>query len=99
MMECYSGKTLLVTGHTGFKGSWLCAWASTLGARVIGISDTVPTSPANFKVSKIDSLVEDHRVAPIIRKPVRHSKKEGCSYSGSASYPMLHRPCQVPKVI
>lgn len=61
-MECYSGKTLLVTGHTGFKGSWLCAWASTLGARVIGISDTVPTSPANFKVSKIDSLVEDHRV-------------------------------------
>ena len=61
-MKCYSGKTILITGHTGFKGSWLCAWASSLGARVIGISDNIPTSPSNFEASKISNFVEDHRI-------------------------------------
>lgn len=36
--EFYSGKTVLVTGHTGFKGAWLALWLTRLGARVIGIS-------------------------------------------------------------
>jgi CDP-glucose 4,6-dehydratase len=61
-MKCYSGKTVLITGHTGFKGSWLCSWLLSLGAKVVGLSDDVPTSPSNFLVSKIDTLVEDHRI-------------------------------------
>ncbi|MEM1271724.1 MAG: NAD-dependent epimerase/dehydratase family protein, partial [Bacteroidota bacterium] len=34
--EAYRGKTVLVTGHTGFKGSWLCEWLLMMGAEVIG---------------------------------------------------------------
>ena len=58
---CFSGKTALVTGHTGFKGSWLSAWLHELGARVVGVSDRVPTDPANFEASRIHELVVDHR--------------------------------------
>ena len=50
-------KSVLVTGHTGFKGSWLCLWLSHLGARVIGYSLAPPTSPSNFVVSRVDTLV------------------------------------------
>ncbi|WP_338115187.1 NAD-dependent epimerase/dehydratase family protein [Thiocapsa imhoffii] len=34
----YQDKTVLVTGHTGFKGAWLCEWLLMLGARVVGIA-------------------------------------------------------------
>lgn len=46
----YSGKRVLITGHTGFKGSWLCAWLLRLGAEVAGFSIGVPSEPSNFKV-------------------------------------------------
>lgn len=46
----YSGKRVLVTGHTGFKGSWLCTWLLQLGAQVAGFSLDVPTIPAMFEV-------------------------------------------------
>jgi len=61
-MKCYYGKTVLITGHTGFKGSWLCAWLTSLGARVVGLSDNISTSPSNFEASKIENLIEDYRV-------------------------------------
>jgi len=45
-MGCFeninNGKTLLVTGHTGFKGSWLLLWLNSLGAKAIGFSFDVP---------------------------------------------------------
>jgi CDP-glucose 4,6-dehydratase len=46
----YENKKVLVTGNTGFKGSWLCTWLLKLGARVYGISNEVPTKPAMFEV-------------------------------------------------
>lgn len=46
----YSGKKVLVTGHTGFKGSWLSAWLLALGADVAGFSLSVPTEPSNFDI-------------------------------------------------
>ena len=46
----YKNKTVIVTGHTGFKGSWLSLWLVTLGAKVIGISKNVPTKPSHFDV-------------------------------------------------
>jgi CDP-glucose 4,6-dehydratase len=44
----YNNKKVLITGHTGFKGSWLALWLSKLGAKVLGYSDKVPTSPSHF---------------------------------------------------
>lgn len=44
----YKDKKVLVTGHTGFKGSWLTTWLLKLGAEVIGISKDIPTHPAMF---------------------------------------------------
>ena len=57
----FAGKTTLVTGHTGFKGSWLSVWLSQLGANVIGLSDRVPTEPAHYKSIK-SIFVNDLRI-------------------------------------
>ena len=54
----YAGKTVLVTGHTGFKGSWLCTWLNQLGARVVGFALEAPTSPNNFTASKLTDRLE-----------------------------------------
>jgi CDP-glucose 4,6-dehydratase len=50
----------LVTGHTGFKGSWLTHWLTRLGAEVGGFSVDVPTSPANFNVLHLEEKVRHH---------------------------------------
>ncbi|QOG11504.1 CDP-glucose 4,6-dehydratase [Arcobacter sp. FWKO B] len=44
----YKDKTVLVTGHTGFKGSWLVYWLSQMGAKVVGYSLEAPTKPSHF---------------------------------------------------
>jgi CDP-glucose 4,6-dehydratase len=51
-----------VTGHTGFKGSWLSIWLISLGAKVIGLSIDIPSNPSNFRASRIKNLVEDCKV-------------------------------------
>ena len=56
----YSGRRVLVTGHTGFKGSWLSLWLRMLGADVCGISLDPDTNPNHFDLLNVD--LEDHRV-------------------------------------
>ena len=55
----FAGRRVLVTGHTGFKGSWLCLWLSRLGAKVSGFSDAIPTDPSHFAVLQLD--LDDRR--------------------------------------
>ena len=50
--DVYKDKTVLVTGHTGFKGSWLSIWLNELGANVIGYSLDPYTERDNFVLSK-----------------------------------------------
>ncbi len=57
----YSGKTILVTGHTGFKGSWLSHWLCMLGANVVGLSVDIPTSPSNFEITRLGNCLSDYR--------------------------------------
>lgn len=45
----WDGRRVLVTGHTGFKGSWLSLWLRELGASVFGLSDAIPTNPSHFE--------------------------------------------------
>ncbi len=54
----YKGKNVLVTGDTGFKGSWLSIWLKLLGANVYGYANNVPTEPSNFESCKLDKLIK-----------------------------------------
>lgn len=56
--EIYKNKTVLITGHTGFKGSWLTTWLLKLGANVVGVSNEIPTNPAMFEVLEIDNKIK-----------------------------------------
>lgn len=55
--DIYRGRKVLVTGHTGFKGSWLSTWLLRLGADVIGYSDEVPTTPSLFDAIGLQNKV------------------------------------------
>jgi CDP-glucose 4,6-dehydratase len=59
--SAYKGKTVLITGHTGFKGSWLATWLTQLGARVVGVSLEPPSTPSNFAASRVADDVRDIR--------------------------------------
>lgn len=64
-LEFYQGKKVLITGHTGFKGTWMCMLLTQLGARVTGYALEPPTQPSVFALSgieeKIDSVIGDIR--------------------------------------
>ncbi|MDD4028119.1 MAG: CDP-glucose 4,6-dehydratase [Caldisericia bacterium] len=57
----YHGKRVFVTGHTGFKGSWLCQWLVTMGADVMGYSIDIPTKPSLFEVLQLPTQLQDIR--------------------------------------
>jgi CDP-glucose 4,6-dehydratase len=54
----WAGRRVLVTGHTGFKGSWLALWLSRLGAEVTGFALPAPTVPSLFEQARLGALVE-----------------------------------------
>lgn len=54
----YKGKKVLVTGHTGFKGSWLSIWLHELGAKVVGVSLDPNTNRDNFVISRVGAKLE-----------------------------------------
>jgi CDP-glucose 4,6-dehydratase len=54
----WAGRRVLVTGHTGFKGSWLSLWLTRMGAEVTGLSHAVPTDPSLFELARVGELVE-----------------------------------------
>ena len=62
MNKFFKNKKILITGHTGFKGSWLTFWLKKLGASISGISKDVPTNPSLFKVLNLKNKIIDHRL-------------------------------------
>ena len=60
--QVFSGKRVLVTGHTGFKGAWLSLWLESLGAEVTGVGLDPATSPSLFSLCSSVSCVEDLRL-------------------------------------
>ena len=55
----FKGKKVLITGHTGFKGSWLSLWFENLGAEVLGVSKDIPTKPSHFKLINLDRKIKN----------------------------------------
>jgi CDP-glucose 4,6-dehydratase len=61
----FGGRSVFVTGHTGFKGSWLALWLSRLGARVTGYSLPPPTQPSTFVAAGVREVLAQHHEADI----------------------------------
>jgi len=61
----YKGKKVLVTGHTGFKGSWLCEWLLSFGAEVHGLALPPPTKPSLFNQLKLAKRIKSHTIGDI----------------------------------
>src|SRR5471030_3287798 len=53
-MSFWRGRRVFLTGHTGFKGSWLALWLADLGAEVTGFALAPPTQPSLFALARID---------------------------------------------
>ena len=80
-LSFYKGKKFFVTGHTGFKGSWLCKILANLGAEVTGYSLNPPTEPSLFSIANIErdikSVIGDIRDYETLKRTffmhLRHS--------------------------
>jgi len=55
--NCFKNKSVLVTGHTGFKGSWLSLWLHELGAKVTGLALPPNTAPSHFELIRLQDLI------------------------------------------
>ena len=62
MLKLFAGKTVVITGHTGFKGSWLAIWLKMVGAKIIGIALDPNTQPSHFEAAKLNEELTDHRL-------------------------------------
>lgn len=80
MQNFYKGKRVFVTGHTGFKGSWLCKILANWGAEVTGYSTVPPTSPSLFEIAGIEndvnSIIGDIRDYEALKKAFDEAKPE-----------------------
>jgi len=80
IFQNYRGKKVLITGHTGFKGSWLSLWLSELGAEVIGYSLEPPTNPSLFEIlnlkERINHIIGDIRDEEKLKKVFKKYKPE-----------------------
>lgn len=61
----WKGKSVFVTGHTGFKGSWLCLWLHRLGAEIHGYALDPPTSPSLFELATVSTLLKKNQIADV----------------------------------
>ena len=76
----WSDRRVFLTGHTGFKGSWLSLWLSSLGANVTGFSLKPPTHPNLFELANIEqstnSILGDIRDLALLRDAINSAKPE-----------------------
>ncbi len=85
----FAGRSVFVTGHTGFKGSWLSIWLHCLGARVTGYALAPPTSPSNFEASAVGELLAAHHEADL-----RDSAGLQAALQGAAADVVFHLAAQ-----
>ena len=62
MFKCFKNKKIIITGHTGFKGSWLSLWLNMSGAKVYGISNNYKSTETNIKNFKLKKTVKNFNI-------------------------------------
>jgi CDP-glucose 4,6-dehydratase len=95
----WDGRSVLLTGHTGFKGAWLALWLQALGARVTGLAPPPPTEPSLHALARVGEhmageLAVDVRDAPAVREAVRATRPEIVLHL--AAQPMVRRSLREP---
>ena len=73
--EFWKGKRVFLTGHTGFKGSWLSLWLHRMGAEVFGYALAPPSDPSLYELARIDELVQS--TIADVREPARLERAMG----------------------
>jgi CDP-glucose 4,6-dehydratase len=84
----WSGKKVFMTGHTGFKGSWLCLWLHALGAKVTGYALDPPTDPSLYKLCGIERLITS------VMGDVRDRKKLAGTMAAAKPEIVIHMAAQ-----
>lgn len=95
--DVYAGRRVLVTGHTGFKGSWLCLWLSALGAHVTGLALEPDTDPAHWSLlalGNVRDLRVDLRDGPAVRQAIEQAQPEIIFHL--AAQPLVRRSYREP---
>jgi CDP-glucose 4,6-dehydratase len=97
-MTVWNGLRVLVTGHTGFKGSWLALWLHDLGAEVTGFSLPPPSDPSLFEAARVSDVVRhvegDVRNADDVEAAVRAARPEVVFHL--AAQPLVRRSYEEP---
>ena len=77
--QVFQGKSVFLTGHTGFKGSWLSLWLEKLGANVTGYALQPPTIPSHFQQSSVESSLVAHHIADLRQPEKLAAAIDGCN--------------------
>jgi CDP-glucose 4,6-dehydratase len=79
-LDFFKNKKVLITGHTGFKGTWLTSWLLKLNSKIVGISIDIPTSPSMFIELKLENKIKhylaDIRDLDVLRKIILEEKPD-----------------------
>jgi len=97
--DFWSDRSVLLTGHTGFKGAWLSLWLQSLGARVTGLAPPPPTEPSLYALARVgdhmaDELAIDVRDASAVLEAVRSVRPEVVLHL--AAQPMVRLSLRAP---
>lgn len=94
----WKGKKVFLTGHTGFKGSWLCLWLHKLGAQVTGYALNPPTDPSLFELARIGrfvtSIIGDVRVRQTLTRAIVSAQPEIIIHM--AAQPLVRDSYKIP---